>query len=45
MCSSLEGGSVPSEEGGVVAGPTEEETEEDIELHLAELVDQLADKK
>lgn len=45
VCSSLEGGSVVSEEGLGVGGGGEEEVEEDIELRLAEYVDQLADKK
>lgn len=45
VCSSLEGGSVVSEEGLGVGGGGEEEVEEDLELRLAEYVDQLADKK
>ena len=46
VCSSLEGGSVVSEEGGgAVLGVGEEEVEEEMELRLAEYVDQLADKK
>ena len=44
MCSSVDGASVLSEDVGSVA-PQEEDSEEDIEMHLAELVDQLADKK
>ena len=43
MCSSQDGCSVASEEGGL--GPTEEDLEEDIEMHLAEHIDKLADKK
>lgn len=44
MCSSLDGASVVSEDGGAT-GITEEETEEDLEFRLAELVDQLTEKK
>lgn len=33
------------EGGGVMAVQAEEEMEEDVELHLAELIDRLADKK
>ena len=46
VCSSLDGVSVMSEEngiGGVVGG--EEEEVEDLELRLAEFIDQLSDKK
>ena len=44
--SSLDGCSVVSEEGGVVLPPAaEEDTEEDLEFRLAELIDLLADKK
>lgn len=44
VCSSLDGASVVSEDGGAT-GITEEETEEDLEFRLAELVDQLTEKK
>lgn len=45
VCSSLDGCSVVSEEAGTSMAPTEEDTEEDFEFRIAELVDQLADKK
>lgn len=48
VCSSQDGCSVASEEGAVVGAggaTTEEEIEEDIEMHLAEHIDQLSDKK
>lgn len=48
VCSSLDGCSVVSEEGGgslATATVMEEETDEDLDFHLAELIDQLTDKK
>ena len=45
VCSSVDGCSIMSEDGGLVTGGGEEYTEEDLEFHLSELIDQLADKK
>lgn len=45
VTSSQDGCSVMSEDGGLSIPPNEEDTEEDLEFQLAELIDQLADKK
>lgn len=45
VCSSLDGCSVVSEDAALSIPPSEEDTEEDLEFRLAELIDQLADKK
>ena len=51
VCSSLDGCSVVSEDGGMSVAPSggaaaeEDTSEEDLEFQLAQLIDQLSDKK